>query len=110
MLKDKTIIGNKFKYYRKLKGLTQFELAEKVALNEKQISRIESGQNFPTYLTFAKLVEVLNIDINEFNEEKELINDDASYRKILDIVQSSNKKELKLYAEVLKTIQDNFID
>lgn len=45
---DKKIIGNKFKEYRKSKQLTQFELAEKVGLNEKQISRIEAGLNYPT--------------------------------------------------------------
>ena len=50
---DKKIIGNKFKEYRKSKQLTQFELAEKVGLNEKQISRIEAGLNYPTYLTKA---------------------------------------------------------
>ena len=60
---DKKIIGNKFKEYRKSKQLTQFELAEKVGLNEKQISRIEAGLNYPTYLTFVKLLDVLDVNI-----------------------------------------------
>ena len=35
---DKALLGKKFKHYRKMKKKTQFKLAEKVGLNEKQIS------------------------------------------------------------------------
>ncbi len=71
---DKAIIGKKFREYRKSKHLTQFELAEKVGLNEKQISRIEAGLNYPTYLTFVKLIDVLNINIEDFIQEAPLTN------------------------------------
>ena len=67
---DKALLGKKFKHYRKMKKMTQFKLAEKVGLNEKQISRIESGLNYPTYITFVKLIEVLEIDINYFSKDK----------------------------------------
>ena len=71
---DKKIIGNKFKEYRKSKQLTQFELAEKVGLNEKQISRIEAGLNYPTYLTFVKLLDVLDVNILDFVQSAPLTN------------------------------------
>lgn len=40
---DKKIIGNKFKEYRKSKQLTQFELAEKVGLNENKFRVLRQG-------------------------------------------------------------------
>ena len=66
---DKNKIGQIFKKYRKSMKLTQFELAEKVGLNEKQISRIEAGINYPTYTTFVNLVNTLGIDISDFDTE-----------------------------------------
>lgn len=36
-------IGLKIAYYRKLKNLTQVELAEKVGISSKYLSRIETG-------------------------------------------------------------------
>lgn len=104
---DKKILGQKFKTHRKAKGLTQFELAEKVGLNEKQISRIEAGLNYPTYLTLAKLLEVLEINVNEIllnaHQEKP-----HSHGEITRIVKNANPKEIKTYIDVLKVLKRNF--
>jgi len=103
---DKIVIGKKFKAYRKSKQLTQFELAEKVGLNEKQISRIEAGLNYPTYLTFIKLVEVLDINIADFS-----VTGPVSVNPMMDeishIIKMANEVELKTYLEVLKTLRKN---
>ena len=63
---DKTIIGLKIKQQRKRLGLTQFELAKKVGLHEKQISRIESGINYPTFENFVNIINALNMNMTDF--------------------------------------------
>lgn len=101
---DKKILGNKFKEYRKSKRLTQFELAEKVGLNEKQISRIEAGLNYPTYLTFVKLLEVLEIDITDFTKEAPLTNNPLQ-DEVIHLIKNANNAELKMYIDVLKVLK-----
>jgi len=103
---DKKILGSKFKQYRKNKKLTQFQLAEQVGLNEKQISRIEAGLNYPTYITFAKLIEALDIDVSEFTKNKEVQTSKAK-QNLINIINSSKEFELNLYNEVIKTIKKN---
>ena len=103
---DKVTIGKKFKEYRKSKHLTQFELAEQVGLNEKQISRIEAGLNYPTYLTFIKLIEVLEVNITDFATQ-ETVSLNPLRDEINHIIKSSNNFELKTYLDVLKSLRKN---
>ena len=101
---DKQIIGQKIREFRKLKKLTQFELAEMVDLNEKQISRIEMGLNYPTYTTFVKLIDILDIDIeNLIKNTSENIS--PIENKISYLIKNSNEQELEFYYQVLKTLK-----
>ena len=103
---DKKILGEKFKKYRKNMGLTQFQLAELVGLNEKQISRIEAGLNYPTYTTLAKLIEVLEINISDFfAKSSETIN--HSQEELIKLIKKSNDFELKVYHDVIKALRKN---
>ena len=103
---DKSVIGKKIRQFRKLKKMTQFELAEKIGLNEKQISRIEMGLNYPTYTTFVKLIDVLDIDVANFIVDDNF--DISTYKhKINNFIKVSNEAELKMYYEVMQSIKNN---
>lgn len=53
-------IGEQIKYWRKKRGLTQDELAEKTGLANKQvISGIESGKRKPSFNTLEKIADAL---------------------------------------------------
>ena len=67
---DKKFIGQKIKQQRKRLKLTQFELAEKVGIHEKQLSRIEAGLHYPSLENFIKILRILNISLSEFEEKK----------------------------------------
>lgn len=49
------------KEYRKANKLTQEQLAEKLELSTRQVQRLESGTDIPSFPTLQKLVLVLNI-------------------------------------------------
>ena len=101
---NKKILGEKFKKYRKYKNLTQFQLAERVGLNEKQISRIEAGLNHPTFMTFAKLIDVLDINIAEFLIENE-VKTNKMQDDLIKIIKNSSDFELKIYFDVIKSMK-----
>ena len=101
---DKKFIGQKIKLQRKRLKLTQFELAEKVGIHEKQLSRIEAGLHYPSLENFIKILRILNISLSDFEEKKEInpIKDDIN--QILD---ESDNRELKMYRDVIKSIRKN---
>ena len=55
---DAVIIGAKIKELRSLNGLTQEQLSEKLGIDNKRLSRIETGKSMPT-LKIAKALEQL---------------------------------------------------
>ncbi len=59
-------IAKRIKDVRKLKGLTQEELAELSNVNLRTIQRIENNKNEPRRQTLVLICNVLAIDINEF--------------------------------------------
>ena len=57
-------IGQRIKQAREAKGLTQEQLAEKVALSASHISVIERGIKAPRLETLVDILNVLNVDAN----------------------------------------------
>ena len=65
MKNDKLLIlGQRIRFERLKKGLSQEELAEKTDLSRRAISCIECGVNDPKYTTLLKIAEALEIDIS----------------------------------------------
>lgn len=63
-------IGLKIAYYRKLKGFSQLELAEKIDVSRTHLSNIEAP-NVPTSISLDllfRISEVLDIDTKNFFE------------------------------------------
>lgn len=63
-------IGLKIAYYRKLKGLSQLQLAEKIDVSRTHLSNIEAP-NVPTSISLDllfRISEVLEIEIKNFFE------------------------------------------
>lgn len=48
-------VGERINALRRARGLTQNELAEKVALDGRHISRLETGKHYPSLDTLASM-------------------------------------------------------
>ena len=51
-------------YLRKLKGLTQAEVAERAGISRTNVSRFESGEYNPTLEMMVKLATAMDLDIS----------------------------------------------
>lgn len=64
------IIGKNIKKYRKLKGWTQRELAEKLLLSDSFIGKLESITHQTISIdTLAQIADVLGVKIQRFFDE-----------------------------------------
>ena len=91
-------LGQKIKYYRKLKGLSQEELSEKIGITARSLGNVETGRFFMSLSNIEKLIDALNIEPYElfvFSKEPvpDIVFDDVL--KKLEKYRSSTKK---LYA------------
>ena len=106
MAKDS--FGQKIKQARKTKNLTQEKLSEISGVNEKHISKIETGVYFPTYATLSKLLKALGLKIEDIglHFDNANINDNPFYIKSLQILNAANsEKEYEYYYGTLRQAQ-----
>ena len=94
-----TKIGKFIAEQRKKKKLTQEQLAEKLGINNRTISRWENGINMPDASLYKKICEVLEISIEELinGEKTNKENIRQSYEKaLITTVDTNNKQERKI--------------
>ena len=99
---NKKDVGKKLKEFRQTAGMTQEQLAEKVGIHEKQISRIESGVHFPTFDNFVKIITALNIDFGDLRFEE---NKNPAKEKLIKIIQTSKDEEAELFLKIIEDIR-----
>ncbi len=100
-------ISNLIKTRRKEKGLTQEELAQKINVTEKAISRWETGRGTPDISLLVPLAEELDISVSELLKGKEDKKEDKNIKEIVDYIDASKTKKNKLIipiATILYTI------
>lgn len=100
-----TTFGIKLKQLRKAQGLTQAQLAEKIGITEKHISKIEAGLYFPKYLTLNKILLTLNLKIEDVGLDLKNINNTPQnpyYTKFLKILNTATESELEYYYKLIK--------
>lgn len=99
-------IGKMIRELRISSGYTQEQLAEKIGIDNKHLSKIEKGVHIPSYKTMQKLSSVFGLKLNFFENETETTSQNPIYTKSLKILNSSNtEEEQKYYFEVLKLAQ-----
>lgn len=72
-------VGNRIKYLRKQMGLSQEKLALKAGIDRTYLAGIESGKRNATIISLNKIVEALELSMEEF----------FSFGKIVDYKQRS---------------------
>ena len=81
---------------RKSKGLTQKELAEKLFVTDKAVSKWERGLSFPDITTLRSLAEFFDVDISSIlNGEKRIDRNIDLEKKIEEAMNKAKEKEEK---------------
>ncbi|MDR2712372.1 MAG: pentapeptide repeat-containing protein [Clostridiales bacterium] len=66
-------IGEKIAVARKLKNLSQAQLAERLTISSQAVGKWERGESMPDIITFHRLAEILGTDLNYFAGEDTII-------------------------------------
>lgn len=94
-------IGKFISKCRKEKGLTQFQLAEKLGITDKAVSKWETGKGLPDSSIMIDLCNLLDINVNELLSGERLTEEnfkEKANENFVDITKAAdkNKKRIKL--------------
>lgn len=104
-------IGKFIAERRKEKGLTQIELAEKLGVSNRTISKWENGNSMPDYSIFTDLCKELDVSINELLSGEKLTKENYQNKLEENIVSTisysdkvNNKKTKRIIIITLVSI------
>lgn len=106
MKSTKVLLGARIKELRKIKGLSQEGLSEKVDIDPKHLSRIEVGRGFPSLDTLEKIANVLKVELKDFFEfahyeaksAKDLI------KTLENLAKETDEDKLRLLVKVARAV------
>jgi transcriptional regulator with XRE-family HTH domain len=66
MYDAKRLVGERVQLLRKRKGLSQDELAGKIGIDTKSLSRLERGAHYPSLETLDRIRAELGVELKDF--------------------------------------------
>lgn len=100
MSKIRIILAQNMKNYRKILGLSQMDLAEKIGCSPTLIGKIETMKRFPSAENFDRISEALEITLAD------LLND--SNNKAMKVKAAHQKRKEQLKSKILQVIDESF--
>jgi len=73
----KELLGMRVREVRKLRGLSQERLAEKVGVDPKQISRIEGAKSAPSFETLESIAMHLQVEMKDLLDFQHLVAEES---------------------------------
>ena len=83
---EKQTLGQKIAELRKAKNMTQLELANKLSITDKAVSKWERDISCPDINTFPKLAELLGVSVDELLQANNAISENKETKGIVDLV------------------------
>lgn len=105
MESTKELLGRRIKELRKIRGLSQEELSEKVDIDPKHLSRIEVGRGFPSLDTLEKIAKALNVEMKDFFEFAHEARSAKELMKTLEgLAKETDEDSLRLLVKVARAV------
>lgn len=79
-------IGETIAYFRKQKGMTQSELAEKMNVTDKAVSKWERNLSCPDINTISKLADILDVSVEELLKTKKQDYSNSKIKELINLI------------------------
>lgn len=104
---NQTKIGRFISTIRKEKGLTQKDIADKLEISDKTVSKWETGKGLPEVSMMIPLCDILGITVNELLCGEHLT--DSEYKqeaekKMIDLIAEKKDSKKKILLEIVVII------
>lgn len=98
-------IGKYIAFKRKEQGLTQKQLAEKLNMSDKSVSKWERGICLPDVSVYLELCKILDISINEFLAGEDIPKETIEQKAEENIIQitKDNKNKQKYLKKIINS-------
>lgn len=100
----KKLLGLKIKKYRHSLNLTQFELGEKIDINQRQVTLIETGKSFPSLKTMIALCNIFECSLSDLFQFEHLQNSEDLKNEIEKMLNNFSTSKLQVLYQLSKNL------
>ena len=100
----KELLGMRIREVRKLRGLSQERLAEKVGVEPKQISRIEGRKSAPSLDTLEAIAKHLQVEMKDLFDFQHLVAEEKVEDQALRLLTLMDDQTKRLAIRILLTL------
>lgn len=104
MKSTKILLGARIKELRKSRAMSQEQLAEKIDVDPKHLSRIEVGRGYPSLDALENIANVLNVDMKDFFEFQHLNTADEVEKAVDSLLKSADENKKRVLLKLLKAL------
>ena len=98
----KELLGKRIKELRKKHGLTQDALAEKLKIEPRQLSKLETGKHYPSFETVLAILETFDIKFEELMAFEHLQSSQEIKQVLLENIMNTDGIKLR---EIYKLVR-----
>ena len=106
MLKTRKILRHNLKRYRKMAGLTQEEVAQRLGVSPQTVARWEQGARIPSVEHLEELADLYGIDVADFFISPSEGANDMYIKRILQKLKLLKRLESKKRERVYRLIEE----
>ncbi|MBI3374984.1 MAG: helix-turn-helix transcriptional regulator [Betaproteobacteria bacterium] len=104
MADTKKLVGARIKELRRQAGLTQEQLAERVGLDSRHLSRLEVGRHYPSLQSLERIARALDVRIVEFFQFPGEVTTATLRNDLIKFAKHANESQLRLAVKVVKLV------
>ena len=94
-------LGQRIQEIRKMRNLTQSQLAELVGLEVMTVSRIENGTQYPKPENLDKFSKILKVNVREIFDFGHYENKKELVQELTNVLKAASLKDLQFYKKVI---------
>lgn len=96
-------IGKRIREYRKLKNLSQEQLAEKINISTTHMSHIETGSTKLSLQVLVDIAKVLNVNTDDliFEQKSQIL-----VNRINNILSECNEEQIEVITNIVEATKD----
>lgn len=103
-MQTKKLLGLRIREVRHSRQLTQEKLSEMIGLDPKQISRIESGQSYPSMDTLEAIADHLDVEMQDLLNFRHLSQAESLDEEVLRILRQMDLNTKRLSIKILNAL------
>ena len=96
--------GKRFKELREENNYTQEQLAEKIGVEARQISRIETGKCFTTLDNLNKIAKLFNVEVRDIFSFEHFKDKDELIKLITVMLNSASEENCRTIFKIVKEL------